>query len=104
KFEHKLGEIEAATELISATRFQGTPVAQIVRRPEVDWPQVVEMVPSLGNLSMQAAEQVLNDLQYAGYVVRQTVEVDRQQLLAESRIPQIMDYAWLTLLRAEARE
>jgi tRNA uridine 5-carboxymethylaminomethyl modification enzyme len=104
RFEQKLGEIEAATELINATRFQGTPVAQIVRRPEVEWPQVVEMVPSLGNLSKQAAEQVLNDLKYAGYVARQTVEVDRQQRLAEKRIPQGFDYTRLTQLRAEARE
>ena len=62
------------------------------------------MVPSLGSLSRQAAEQVLNDLKYAGYVARQTVEVDRQQRLAEKRIPQGFDYARLTQLRAEARE
>jgi tRNA uridine 5-carboxymethylaminomethyl modification enzyme len=104
KFERKLSEIKSATELINATRFQGTPVAQIVRRPEVEWPQVIEMVPSLGKLSRQAAEQVLNDLKYAGYVARQTVEVDRQQRLAEKRIPQGFDYARLTQLRAEARE
>jgi tRNA uridine 5-carboxymethylaminomethyl modification enzyme len=47
---------------------------------------------------------VLNDLKYAGYVARQTVEVDRQQRLAEKRIPQGFDYARLTQLRAEARE
>jgi tRNA uridine 5-carboxymethylaminomethyl modification enzyme len=104
RFEQKLCEIESATQLINATRFQGTPVAQITRRPEVGWTNIVEMVPSLGNLSRQAAEQVLNDLKYAGYVARQTVEVDRQQRLAEKRIPQDFDYARLTQLRAEARE
>jgi tRNA uridine 5-carboxymethylaminomethyl modification enzyme len=104
RFEQKLSEIDSATELINATRFQGTSVAQIVRRPEVEWPQVAEMIPSLGNLSRQAAEQVLNDLKYAGYVARQTVEVDRQQRLAEKRIPQGFDYTRLTQLRAEARE
>ena len=103
-FEQKLGEINSAIELINATRFQGTPVAQIARRPEIEWSKVVEMVPSLGDLSKQAAEQVLNDLKYAGYVARQTVEVDRQQRLAEKRIPQGFDYARLTQLRAEARE
>jgi tRNA uridine 5-carboxymethylaminomethyl modification enzyme len=104
KFGQKLAEIEAAIELINSTRYQGTPVSQIVRRPEIKWHDVVEMVPSLGSLSRQAAEQVLNDLKYAGYVARQTVEVDRQQRLAEKRIPQGFDYARLTQLRAEARE
>jgi tRNA uridine 5-carboxymethylaminomethyl modification enzyme len=104
RFEQKLAEIESATELLNTTRHQGTAIAQIVRRPEVEWPDVVELVPSLGTLSRSSAEQVLNDLKYAGYVARQTVEVDRQQRLAEKRIPQGFDYARLTQLRAEARE
>jgi tRNA uridine 5-carboxymethylaminomethyl modification enzyme len=104
RFEHKLIEIEATTELLNTTRHQGTPLAQIVRRPEIGWNDVVELVPSLGNLGRQTAEQVLNDLKYAGYVARQTVEVDRQHRLAEKRIPQGFDYARLTQLRAEARE
>jgi tRNA uridine 5-carboxymethylaminomethyl modification enzyme len=104
RFEQKLAEIDAAIEVINSTRYQGTPVAQIVRRPEIEWHDVMQMVPSLGSLSRQAAEQVLNDLKYAGYVARQTVAVDRQQRLAEKRIPQGFDYARLTQLRAEARE
>ncbi len=104
RFEQKLAEIESATELLNTTRHQGTAIAQIVRRPEVEWPDVVKLVPSLATLSRSSAEQVLNDLKYAGYVARQTVEVDRQQRLAEKRIPQGFDYARLTQLRAEARE
>jgi tRNA uridine 5-carboxymethylaminomethyl modification enzyme len=104
RFERKVEEIESTTELLNTTRHQGTSLAQIVRRPEVSWKDVVELVPSLGNLGRQTAEQVLNDLKYAGYVARQTVEVDRQHRLAEKRIPQGFDYARLTQLRAEARE
>jgi tRNA uridine 5-carboxymethylaminomethyl modification enzyme len=104
RFERKVKEVETTTELLNSTRHQGTSLAQIVRRPEVAWKDVVELVPSLGNLGRQTAEQVLNDLKYAGYVARQTVEVDRQHRLAEKRIPQGFDYARLTQLRAEARE
>jgi tRNA uridine 5-carboxymethylaminomethyl modification enzyme len=104
RFERKVDEVETTTELLNTTRHQGTSLAQIVRRPEVAWKDVVELVPSLGNLGRQTAEQVLNDLKYAGYVARQTVEVDRQHRLAEKRIPQGFDYARLTQLRAEARE
>ena len=104
KFEQQLGEIEAASEKINSARHEGTPVAQIIRRPEIQWNDVVEMVPGLGELGRPAAEQVMNDLKYAGYVARQAVDVDRQQRLAEKRIPQGFDYARLTQLRAEARE
>lgn len=104
KFAQKLAEIDAASAAIHAARHGGTPVAQIVRRPEIQWPDVVELVPSLSSLSREAAEQVLNDFKYAGYVARQTVEVERQHRLAEKRIPQGFDYARLTQLRAEARE
>jgi tRNA uridine 5-carboxymethylaminomethyl modification enzyme len=103
-FERKLTDIDTAINLINTTRHQGQSVAQIVRRPEIEWANVVELVPSLGSLGRQSAEQVINDLKYAGYVARQTVEVDRQQRLAEKRIPQGFDYARLTQLRAEARE
>jgi tRNA uridine 5-carboxymethylaminomethyl modification enzyme len=104
RFVRKVEEVETTSELLNTTRHQGTSLAQIVRRPEVAWKDVVELVPSLGNLGRQTAEQVLNDLKYAGYVARQTVEVDRQHRLAEKRIPQGFDYARLTQLRAEARE
>src|SRR5690606_7140542 len=101
RFAQKLAEINAASEAIQAARHKGTPLAQIVRRPEIQWPDVVAMVPSLARLSREAAEQVLHDFKYAGYVTRQTVEVERQQRLAEKRIPQGFDYARLTQLRAE---
>ena len=104
RFATKMAEIATATELISKARHQGTPVAQLVRRPEVQWGDVVAMVPALSAISRPAAEQVLNDFKYAGYVARQSVEVDRQQRLAEKRIPAGFNYARLTQLRAEARE
>lgn len=104
RFEHKRCEIEAATKLIDNTRCDGTPLAQIVRRPEIAWSDIVGRLPQLAGLGKHVAEQVTNDLKYAGYIARQSVEIDRQQRLAEKRIPQGFDYARLTQLRAEARE
>lgn len=104
RFEHKRREIEAATKLIDNTRCNGTPLAQIVRRPEIAWSDIVGRLPQLAGLGKHVAEQVTNDLKYAGYIARQSVEIDRQQRLAEKRIPQGFDYARLTQLRAEARE
>ena len=44
------------------------------------------------------------DFKYAGYVARQSVDVQRQQRLASKRIPRGFDYQRLTQLRSEARE
>jgi len=107
RFEHlqsKQAEIERVCAFLETTRHQGTPISQIVRRPELTWPDIVALVPELSEVAPQVSQQVLYDLKYAGYVARQTVEVDRQQRLAEKRIPAGFDYARLAQLRAEARE
>lgn len=104
RFERKRSEIEKALHVANHVRHEGIPVAQIARRPEVTWTEVAEMVPALQGLSRQSSIQVLNDLKYAGYLARQTAEIERQQRLAGKQIPQGFDYARLTQLRAEARE
>jgi tRNA uridine 5-carboxymethylaminomethyl modification enzyme len=64
----------------------------------------VEQLPELAATPPEVAEQVLWDVKYAGYVVRQQADVERQQRLADKRIPQSFDYGRLGQLRAEARE
>jgi tRNA uridine 5-carboxymethylaminomethyl modification enzyme len=100
----KCRRIDAATDLLARTRRDGQPLERWLRRPEVDWPQVVQWLPELAELPAEAAEQVLWDVKYAGYVARQQADVDRQQRLAQKRIPRQFDYAKLRQLRAEARE
>ena len=48
--------------------------------------------------------QVTNDVKYAGYVARQELEVERQEKLAEKRIPMNFDFGAIRQLRTEARE
>jgi tRNA uridine 5-carboxymethylaminomethyl modification enzyme len=43
-------------------------------------------------------------VKYAGYITRQQTEVDRQQRLAEKRIPDGFDFGRIKQLRTEARE
>jgi tRNA uridine 5-carboxymethylaminomethyl modification enzyme len=100
----KQRQIESATTLLNSTRHDGVLLAQIGRRPEVTWANLVDRCPALAEVGSQAAQLVLNDLKYAGYVSRQHVEVERQQRLAGKRIPPGFDYSRLQHLRAEARE
>ncbi len=100
----KQAEIERVTQLLDSTRHEGDLLSKYIRRPEVEWSEIVEYLPELESLDTEVAEQVLFDLKYAGYVARQHVEVERQQRLASKRIPTGFDYQRLKQLRAEARE
>ena len=104
KLTRKESEIERITSLLSKTRHEGTALATLMRRPEIAWPEIVALLPELAATEPLVAEQVQHDLKYAGYVARQTVEVDRQRRLTQKRIPSNFDYSRLSQLRAEARE
>jgi len=104
RLQEKQTEIDRAKKLLDSTRHQGDLLSKYIRRPEVEWSDIVAFLPELSTLAPKVAEQVLIDLKYAGYVARQTVEVERQQRLASKRIPRGFDYARLVQLRAEARE
>ncbi|MEM8944601.1 MAG: tRNA uridine-5-carboxymethylaminomethyl(34) synthesis enzyme MnmG [Planctomycetota bacterium] len=100
----KQGEIDRVMSLLDNTRHDGDLLSKYIRRPEVEWPDLVALLPELRSTPPEVAEQVLIDCKYAGYVARQTVDVERQQRLASKRIPRGFDYQRLTQLRSEARE
>ena len=75
-----------------------------MRRPEVDWPQLLEHCGELANFEDEVVQQVVFDVKYAGYIARQEIDIARQQRMAERRIPTDLDYTKLTQLRHEARE
>ena len=100
----KEAEIALAGRLLQAGRVGDLPLEKYLRRPEVQWPEVVAEEPCLAVISNAAALQVMYDLKYEGYVNRQQLQVDRQQRLAEKRIPPQFDYLAIDQLRFEARE
>ena len=104
RLEQKERQINDAAALLESNRHDGITLAKYLRRGEVEWSDVCEILPALKEFSEEAAAQVACDTKYAGYVERQQMEVDRQQRLAEKRIPDQFDYAGLEQLRVEARE
>jgi tRNA uridine 5-carboxymethylaminomethyl modification enzyme len=75
-----------------------------LRRPEVTWQDIVTLDPFFAQISPAAAEQIVFDVKYAGYVARQEEQVARQQRLADKTIPASFDYARIFQMRTEARE
>lgn len=104
QFEAKLREIAAARRRLEKIRRGDISLAKLLRRPEIGWADVAAGDDELSSISPQAAEQVVIDLKYEGYVERQQSDVDRQERLSNKRIPQQFDYARIRQLRAEARE
>jgi tRNA uridine 5-carboxymethylaminomethyl modification enzyme len=104
RLQAKCAEIERLSALLEATRREGLTLTQRLRRPEVEWEELVALLPELAAASAEAVSQVLVDVKYSGYVARQEQEVDRQRRLAAKRIPSTFDYDRIVHLRAEARE
>jgi tRNA uridine 5-carboxymethylaminomethyl modification enzyme len=104
RLQEKLAAIENVSQLLDATMVDGMPLSKFARRPEVTWQDIVGRMPELAAVDRRVAEQVVNDLKYAGYVARQQTEIERQARLAEKRIPESFRYESISQLRAEARE
>lgn len=98
-------QIAAVERVLGTQRLEGgTPLEKHLRRPEVEWAEIVSLVPELGCVPPEVATQVTFDVKYSGYVARQQVQIDRQRRLAQKRIPDNFDFLGLQQLRIEARE
>ena len=85
-------------------RREGVNALQFLRRPEVAYDLVAALAPPPEPLPPDVAEQVGIEAKYAGYIDKQTMEVERLRRLEDWRIPPDFQYGELTGLRAEARE
>lgn len=101
----KLAQMDRAHERLRQLRVDSqTRGDAYLRRPEVDWEAIVALDPQLRSIDHQAAQQVVYDVKYAGYIDRQLGEVDRQKRLAGKSIPAGFDYAAIGPLRNEAKQ
>jgi tRNA uridine 5-carboxymethylaminomethyl modification enzyme len=106
RLQRKERAVAELTETLRARRRGQDTLEQWLRRTEVDWPQVLEMDPSLAELRTpaDAVEQVVLETKYAGYIGRQAEQVERFQRLESKPIPAHFDFAAVPQLRAEAKE
>ena len=104
RLNDKLADISKASKLLREMRVEHIPGDVYLRRPEVVWNEMVSHQPLLGEISDSAAEQVVIDIKYAGYVDRQQNEVDRSKRLSTKTIPAHFDYLAIKSLRTEAKQ
>lgn len=104
RLEWKEAEVARVHACLAGARWQDETLLKLLRRTETTWQDLVEIEPSLADVSADVAEQVMWDVKYAGYIARQAADIERQRRLADKRIPANLDFALVTHLRAEARE
>ena len=84
---------------------EATALADLLRRPEVGYRDLLEFAPPVTALSPDAAEHIEAEIKYAGYIKRQENEVLKLQRLESLSIPQDFDFAAPELnLSTEARQ
>lgn len=103
--EHE-AQIERARRALASQFHQGSTLEQILRRPESTWIDICSQnseVASL-NISPLAAEQITLEAKYAGYIRRQTAQIERHNDVHAAAIPETFDFFAIPQLRAEAKQ
>jgi tRNA uridine 5-carboxymethylaminomethyl modification enzyme len=78
--------------------------ADLLKRPDVRYQSLVQLGPGDPELSPEVEEAVEITVKYAGYLDRESMEVDRVRRHEGRRIPADWDYSAIRGLRSEARE
>ncbi len=104
RYERKVDAIGKLTELLRTRRHDGESLEKHLKRTETEWEQIVAWCPEAQEFPAGVIEQVILEAKYAGYIDRQTAQVERFQRLESKSIPATFDYAAVPQLRTEAKE
>lgn len=80
----------------------GITLAELVRRPELDYEKLAELDPDRPALPEAVKEQVNIEIKYEGYIKRQTQQVAQFKKLEGRKLPENFDYSQVNSLRREA--
>ena len=77
-------------------------IAELIRRPELDYEKLAPIDPDRKPLAYDVIEQVNILIKYDGYIKRQIKQVEQFKRLEKKKLPQNFDYAEINGLRIEA--
>ncbi|WP_404460097.1 tRNA uridine-5-carboxymethylaminomethyl(34) synthesis enzyme MnmG [Sutcliffiella horikoshii] len=123
KFEAKKQEIEAEKERLQSIIIKpneqvqtiireaggselkdGIRAADLLKRPEMTYNHIHQMVPANKEISPDVAEQVEIQVKYEGYIQKSLQQVDRLKKMENKKIPENIDYDDIHGLANEARQ
>ena len=82
----------------------GSSLAELIRRPELNYKMLAEVDPKRPKLPEDVQEQVTINIKYDGYIKRQMKQVEQFKKLEEKKIPADLDYEKVGSLRLEAKQ
>ena len=82
----------------------GTTMAELIRRPELNYEVLKEIDKERKELPDEVIEQVNIFIKYEGYIKRQQKQVEQFKKLESKRIPEDIDYDVIPSLRIEAKQ
>ena len=80
----------------------GVTIAELIRRPELDYIKLAEIDPDRPEVDIDTAEQININIKYMGYIKRQTQQVKLFKKLENKKIPKDINYDEVNSLRIEA--
>ncbi|MDE0553624.1 MAG: tRNA uridine-5-carboxymethylaminomethyl(34) synthesis enzyme MnmG [Candidatus Poribacteria bacterium] len=83
---------------------QPTSLAELLRRPQLHYEDISQIIPSPEIVSEAVKEQVEIQIKYDGYIQRQQRHIHQFKKMENFRIPDTFDYDEVPGLKAEARE
>ena len=91
-------------KLESTTLKTATSLAELIRRPELDYEKIKELDKERSELPEDVKEQVNINIKYFGYIERQKKQVENFKKIESKKIPDDLDYDDVISLRIEARQ
>ena len=86
----------------SALLKSGITLAELVKRPELDYDKLAELDEGRPELPDDVREQVNIEIKYEGYIKRQMQQVAQFKKLEDKKLPEDFDYSEVNSLRREA--
>ncbi|GGH80314.1 tRNA uridine 5-carboxymethylaminomethyl modification enzyme [Pullulanibacillus pueri] len=77
---------------------------QLLKRPEIHYHHIAQIVPSERDIPEDVAEQVDIQTKYEGYIGKQLQQVDKMKRMEEKRIPDDLNYEAIHGLATEAKQ
>ena len=82
----------------------GVTMADLIRRPELDYDKLAPIDKERTDLHYEVREQVNIEIKYEGYITRQQKQVNDFKKIESKKIPENIDYDEVGSLRIEARQ
>lgn len=76
----------------------------LLRYPDIGWTQLEKIWPELSDIAPSVAEQIEIDALYAGYITRQSAEIESFRKDEALKLPEKIDYATIGGLSNEVRQ